>query len=90
MRPISGSGEGYRTVLADDESLKVFLQAMADFDVAFCKAMNDNTDYTLRLEVRGDQGKLLHVRVNLDGFARPKGVTKKYVGAKSGTFHRDD
>lgn len=77
MRPISGSNEGYRSVLSDDESLKSFLHAMADFDSAFCKAMNDGIDYTLRLEVRGDCHKLLHARVASDGFIRPKGVSKE-------------
>lgn len=77
MRPISGSDEGYRSVLSDDESLKAFLHAMADFDAAFCKAMNDGTDYTLRLEVRGDCHRLLHARVASDGFIRPKGVQKE-------------
>ena len=81
MRPISGSDGGYRAVLSDDESLKTFMKAMADFDMAFCKAMNDGLDYTLRLEVRGDCSTLLHVRVNLDGFSRPKGTPRKtYVG----------
>ena len=77
MRPISGSGESYRSVLSDEESLKSFLHAMADFDAAFCKAMNDGVDYTLRLEVRGDCHRLLHARVASDGFIRPKGTQKE-------------
>ena len=72
MRPISGSADGYRTVLPDDESLKVFLASMADFDAAFCKAMNDNVDYTLKLEIHGAAGKLIHCRVCNDNFSRPR------------------
>jgi len=64
--------DGYRSILKDDESLARFMRAMADFDTAFCKAMNDAADFTLRLELRGDKGRLLHVRVNSDNISRPK------------------
>ena len=64
---------GYREVLKDDESLSTFLRAMHDFDEAFCKAMNDGSDFTLRMEVHGASGHLIHCRVTPDVFQRPRG-----------------
>lgn len=62
----------YREALKDDESLATFLKAMRSFDKRFCEMMTEGTDFTLRLEVHGNSGELLHVRVNSDGFERPK------------------
>jgi len=80
MQSVVNSKDGYRSVLSDDESLKLFLQAMKDFDSSFCKTMNDGSDFTLSLEVRGEGGKLLHVRVKDDSFSRPKNSLKNYKG----------
>ncbi len=63
----------YRDVLEDDESLAVFLRSMSEFDQEFCDEMASGSDFTLRLEVRGDKGKLVHCRVNTDRFNRPPG-----------------
>jgi hypothetical protein len=54
-----------------DDSLEFFLEAMADFNQLFCDSMAKNKDYTLKLEVRGDKGRVLHIRVQSDGFKRP-------------------
>ena len=70
-RPIGSQDKSYKDVL-DEQALVEFLLSMRDFDAAFCKAMNDSVDFTLRLEVRGDKGKLLHCRVDTDSFRRPK------------------
>ena len=66
--------DGYKKALKDDKALAIFLRAMSQFDRYFCELMNDNKDFTLRLEVRGVQGKLIHCRVTNDGFERPAGV----------------
>lgn len=62
----------YREALKDDESLATFLKAMKNFDQQFCDFMTAGTDFTLRLEVHGCKGELLHVRVYSDGFERPR------------------
>ena len=67
----------YRDVLHDDESLATFLRAMRDFDAAFSKAMCDGADYTLKLEIHGASRRLIHCRVNLDSFNRPRGSAVK-------------
>jgi hypothetical protein len=62
---------GYREALKDDVSLALFLRRMGDFDRAFCKAMNEGLDYTLKIEVHGNSGRLIHCRVSDDSFDRP-------------------
>jgi len=66
----------YRKVLEDDKSLAVFLRNMARFDQHFCELMSSGVDFTIRLEVHGNGGKLVHCRVHSDGFDRPGGNTK--------------
>ncbi|MCK5615523.1 hypothetical protein KAR91_77380 [Candidatus Pacearchaeota archaeon] len=55
-----------------DQSLSSFMDQMRKFDKLFCDVMIEQSDYTLVLEVRGDCGKLLHSRVKVDIFERPK------------------
>lgn len=55
----------------DDESLMLFLKKMAQFDQMFCDAMSAATDFTIRLEVRGNKGQVLHVRAYCDDIERP-------------------
>jgi len=64
----------YETVLGDDESLALFLNKMKQFDQQFCDLMTEGQDFTLKLEIRGDKGRLLHCRVYSDSFDRPNGV----------------
>jgi len=66
------NGNGYREAIQDDESLALFLRSMKKFDQRFCDAMASGEDFTLRMEVHGNKGVLIHVRVQDDGFERPK------------------
>lgn len=61
----------------DEESLQLFLKKVQEFDQAFCDLMAKGCDFTLRLEVRGNQGVLLHSRVYRDDIERPDGAQKK-------------
>jgi hypothetical protein len=70
------SDTNYREIINDDKSLALFLRCMQKFDKHFCNAMASGEDYTLRLELRGDGGRLLHCRVLTDGFERPKGAKR--------------
>ena len=64
-------------VFGDDEvSLATFMRGMAKFDRRFCDAMATRVDFTLRLELKGNKGKLLHCRVYDDEFDHPPGVEK--------------
>ena len=71
--------ESYREVFKDDVelSLDAFLRAMRKFDRAFSEGMAAGSDFTLKLEVRGDCHKMLHARVTIDQFDRPVEKSKK-------------
>ena len=77
---MSKPGQGqpdYRTVLKDDASLADFLSAMRDFDRAFCDSMASGADFTIKLEVHGCKGEMIHARMSSDSFRRPSGTEKK-------------
>jgi hypothetical protein len=62
----------YHKILSDDESLKMFLATLQEFNEAFCRVMNDGaTEFTLKLEVHGANGKMIHSRFINDTFNRP-------------------
>ena len=61
----------------DKVSLDVFLKGMAKFDRRFCEAMASGTDFTLKLELSGNLGKLNHCRVCDDEHDRPPGVERE-------------
>lgn len=56
----------------DNESLGIFLRGMKKFDVYFCELMAGGHDFTLKMEIHGNKGKMIHCRVQNDGFERPK------------------
>ncbi len=74
---------GYvRAFKGNDASLALFLAAMHDFDSAFCDAMASGTDFTLRLEIHGDRGEMIHARVQDDQFRRPAGVERRLENSR--------
>jgi hypothetical protein len=77
-RDASKSDENsYRDALKDDESLAIFLRNMKDFDGRFCELMASGREFTLRLEVHGSKGKMIHCRVDSDSFERPATVDRR-------------
>jgi len=76
-KPDQGSQPSYRQILKDDASLADFLNAMSDFDRAFCDSVASGADFTIKLEVHGNAGVLLHARMTSDSFRRPSGGEKK-------------
>ncbi len=65
--------EGFREAFgSDDESLAIFLRNMAKFDKYFCDLMSSGIDFTLKMEIHGDKGRMIHCRVHNDGFERPR------------------
>lgn len=67
-------GTDYSEIIEEDESLKLFLEKVREFDHKFTKEMYRGADFTIRLEVRGNKGKVLHVRVYHDSIGRPSTV----------------
>ena len=68
----------------DNESLAIFLRNMKKLDQYFCDHMASGVDFTLRLELHGNKGVMLHCRVYNDGFERPHSVEKQIEDQKRG------
>lgn len=67
----------FRDVLTGDESLKIFLRAMAKFERRFCDSMASGEDFTIKMEVHGNKGEMIHCRIVNDEFERPCGVERR-------------
>ena len=63
--------ETYKDVLPDEPSLSEFMSAMREFDKRFTDAMVEGTDFTFKLEVRGDKSRLIHARCDGINLRRP-------------------
>ena len=63
--------------LLPDESLEQFLAAMREFNQAFVDALATGVDFTIKLEVRGNCGEMLHAKTDGQSWRRPKGVEKR-------------
>jgi len=59
-----------------DGSLLLFQEKMMSFDRKFCDVMAGGEEFTIRLEVRGDKGKVVHCRVYNDEIGRPRNNSK--------------
>ena len=68
---------GFVQAIEHEDSLNLFLRKMKEFDEAFCAQMFKGSDYTIRLEIRGNKGEVLHVRTNVDAIDRPNGSQKR-------------
>lgn len=45
-----------------NESLMKFLAALKQFERKFCDSLVSGTQFSLQLEVRGDQGVVIHIK----------------------------
>lgn len=71
------ASDNYEVEFGDDrESLAIFLGGLRKFNENFSKLMPSGNDFTLRLEVHANKGKLLHCRVYEEEIARPNGKRK--------------
>ena len=66
----------YREILADDESLAVFLKNMKKFDEIFCESMATKHEYSIKLEIHGNSGRMIHCKVSYTSCDRPKSTQK--------------
>lgn len=67
-----GGDNGYRQLFGRDElALATFLRSLRSFEDQLRGMLAAKADFTLRFEVRGNQGRVIHCRVNSDGFERP-------------------
>jgi len=57
--------------------IRLFEKAMGDFQQAFCDSMAKGTDFTIKLEARGNSREVIHYRVLTDDFYRPEALPKE-------------
>ena len=70
--------DSYKEVLkGNDEALSFFETGMANLVKRFCANMQSGQDFTLKAEIHGNNGSLIHFRSFDDVFARPKEKRKK-------------
>lgn len=60
-------------VIHNNESLELFLNKVKEFDRTFCEFMSKGADFTVRLEVRGNRGEVIHVRLYADDLEKVEG-----------------
>ena len=77
MQGRASSVEQYRQTIENDEALTLFMASVGEFDRAFCDSMASGEEFTIKLEVHGNRGELIHVRVQDDAFRRPCGVERR-------------
>jgi len=75
----------WEELFESDEDLVHFMRNMQKFDRLFCDALARGDEFTLRFEVKGDKGILVHCRVGTDEWDKvdkpkeKKGKIKKAV-----------
>ena len=52
-----------------------YIEALRELDRDFCNAMASRVDFTINVQVRGNNGEMLHARVHVDRWRRPNGVS---------------
>ena len=67
----------YGEVIKDNESLGLFMDSLAEFNQFFCDRMAAGDDFTIKWEVHGCKGELIHSRAENVGFKRPHGVERR-------------
>jgi len=67
----------YREGLEDDESLKCFLGNVREFDRLFCEMVGSGKEFSLKFEVHGNRGMMIHCKVSYTSCDRPAGTQRK-------------
>jgi len=58
--------------IGDDQlSIEDYSKNLREFNEDFCRNMFNRRDFTLKFEIHGNGGKIIHCRVSNDRFARP-------------------
>lgn len=59
-------------LLQSQEEQKLVLKALREFNDLIAKQIETETDFTIKLEIRGDVGKVVHCKTEALVFDRPK------------------
>ena len=68
---LAASLEQYKQAFPDDATAACYFAIMSKFEAEVCTALVKGTDFTFKVEARGDKGVLLHCRLTGDTFSRP-------------------
>jgi len=55
----------------DPNGLRLFLKNLRKFNELFCKFVFNRSEFTIKLEVRGVKGGVIHCRVYSDDLEKP-------------------
>lgn len=66
-----------KEVLKDQDTVVAYTKAMQEFNQKFCDAMASCVDFTIKLEVHGNVGELIHVKVDSNSWRRPRSAERK-------------
>lgn len=61
---------------SDQESQRNFNKGLIKFQKELAQALGEGSEFTVRLEIRGQAGKLLYARTQADDFYRNKEAKK--------------
>jgi len=73
----SANNEYARLLGSGTDALEMFNEAMMKLNNEFCEAMHKGHDFTIKLEVHGNKGEMIHARTTCDSFRRPDGAEKR-------------
>jgi hypothetical protein len=61
---------------AGDEAFKMLMQAHQQLHEGILEALGKGQDFTFKIEVRGNKGKIIHVRKYSDEISKPGQMSK--------------
>lgn len=66
-----------KEIQEDERAVQMYAYNLAEFDQMFSKVMMSRKEFTLRFEIRGNQGRLIHCRWGVDTHDRMSEEKKK-------------
>lgn len=69
--------ESMKDSIDNKEVLTILSEQIKQFNELFCALMFKGANFTIRLEVRGNKGEMLHARVYMDDMKQPNGAQKR-------------
>jgi len=64
-------GNGFKEVFNDEVALATFMRSLRSFEDCLCRSLESQTDFTLKFEVRGNHGRMVHCRIDTLQYDRP-------------------
>ena len=61
----------------DKQTMAILLEGFGEFQSDLYRSLTKQIDFTVRLEIHGNKGEVLHCKAHKDNFYRPHGVEKR-------------